>query len=349
MHFTRESIFINALRAFCNAFAVVLGIVLAVFIFFLFSGLSSPETFLPEKSQLTIYPDANGNRSMLPTSSPVVLRLDFHGVIGERDLTRSKFENLLLDSREGLLQNGRVKAILMHIDTPGGTVTDADGIYRLLINYKKKYGVPVYAYVDGLCASGGMYIASAADKIFASSTSVIGSIGVIQGPYFNFVDLMQKYGIQSKTLTEGKDKDLLNPFRPWKQNEDGPLVEVMQYFYKQFVDIVTSARPRLNKEKLIHEYGAHVFDPVQAMALGYIDQADSSYEEALSALINEGGIKEKEEYQVISLSPRHSFISQFTDSEFSLLKGQIKHTLPIGPYINSEMSGKILYLYQPTQ
>lgn len=65
---------------------------------------------------------------------------------------------------------------LVYINTPGGTVVDADGIYRALLEYKTKYDVPIYAYIDGLCASGGMYVALAADKIFASDVSLIGSV-----------------------------------------------------------------------------------------------------------------------------------------------------------------------------
>ena len=67
---------------------------------------------------------------------------------------------------------------------PGGAADDSVGIYRALCEYKKKYNVPIYAFVDGLCASGGMYIACAADKIYATPSSVIGSVGVIMGPLF---------------------------------------------------------------------------------------------------------------------------------------------------------------------
>ena len=347
MDIPKESIFTSSLRAFCKTVAVMIGVLASGFALFFLLGTSPSQNFLPDKSEMTLLPDAEGNRALLPMSAPVILRLNIEGIIGDREVTSAIIENILLDSREGFLYNNRVKALLLYIDTPGGTVIDADGIYRLLIDYKAKYQIPIYAFINGLCASGGMYVASAADKIYAAPPSVIGSVGVIQGPYFNVSDLMQKYGVASKTLTQGKDKDMLNPFRPWKMGEDQSIVSVMDYFYRQFVDIVTTARPQLNKQKLIEEYGAHVFDGIQAQNNGYIDVANASYQTALSDLVQAAKIGEAQEYQVIFLSPRRSFLSQFTNA-FPLLNGKIQHNFSLHPSMNSEMNGKLLYLYQPS-
>jgi len=346
MDTNRESIFFSSLRSFCNAFAVVLGIMIAGFILLLFLGMSGGSNALPPKSELTICPDAQGNRTPLSSSSPAVLKIDIKGVIGMHDLTREKIATLLLDSRDDMLSHDRVKAVLLHIDSPGGTVVDAEGIYQLLKDYKQKYHTPIYAFVDGLCASGGIYIACAADKIYATQPSIIGSVGVIQGPYFNVSDLMQQYGIQSKTLTEGKDKDALSPFRKWEPNEDASLVDIMHYFYNRFVSVVVEARPSMNKEKLVEEYGAHVFDGEMAMKHGYIDVANSSYEAALSALVQTTGLTDTDHYQVVSLHAPHSLLSQLTESGMSLFKGKVEHTFAMGPYMNSELSGKFLYLYK---
>ena len=135
------------------------------------------------------------NREFLHSPAPVILKIDIDGVIGIGDLTYKKIQNSLLDSREGLLAPNRVKALLLYIDSPGGSADDADDIYRAILSYKKKYQVPVYAFVDGMCASGGMYIACAADRIFSTPTSVIGSVGVLLGPTFNFSGLMERYGV----------------------------------------------------------------------------------------------------------------------------------------------------------
>jgi len=347
MEYARESILVSAVRTFCKAFAGIIGILIGiVLIFFAMMMFSSPDIY-PPKSTLVISPDANGNRDLLPQSSPVILKLDIQGVIGQGDLTTDKVQNSLFDSREGMLAQDRVKGILLYINTPGGVVDDADGIYRALLNYKKKYQVPIYAYVDGLCASGGMYIASATDKILASPSSVIGSIGVILGPTFNFSGLMDKYGVQALTITQGKDKDMLNPFRPWQPGEDASLRNITLNLYDRFVSIVTTARPNLDRDKLINEYGAQVFVAENAQMLGYIDNGNADYDTAISELAKAAKIPENDMYQVLTIEPMHPFLSDLAQGQFSLLNGKVTHHFQINSFMNSELSGKLLYMYLP--
>lgn len=347
MDFKKESIFVSAVRSFLTCFAAILGILIGVCIFIIGMVFVSGPTVLPEKCDLLVAPDANGKRELLPDSAPVVLKLDIHGVIGQGDLSQEKVENLLLDSREGMLHNGRVKAILLHIDSPGGVASDADGIYRALLSYKKKYNIPIYAYVDGLCASGGMYIACAADKIYANPSSVIGSVGVILGPNFNISGLMDRYGVQALTITEGKDKDMLSPFRPWVPGEDASIRAITADLYDTFVSIVTESRPRLDRTKLINDYGAQVYIAKTAQEYGYIDVADSSYAQALIDLTQAAGFKDPHFYQVFQLQVPHPFLSQLASDKLSLLQGKITHVFQISSYMNSELSGQFLYLYQP--
>ena len=219
----RESILKSTIRALFVSFAVLIGLILAVLVTILSVSTLMNNVSLPDKGTLTVSADAHGNRKLLTSSSPVILRIDIHGVIGDIDLNEKKITNLLYDSREGVLTGNRVKGILLHINSPGGLATDSSAIYHLLMDYKQKYHVPIYAYVDGLCASGGMYIACAADQIYATSDSVIGSVGVRLGPTFNVSQTMDKMGISALTLTEGKFKDALNPFRPWKECRRRPV------------------------------------------------------------------------------------------------------------------------------
>ena len=116
-------------------------------------------------------------------------------MIGLGDLTYKKIQSSLLDSREGLLAQNRVSAASLYRFSRRNA-DDADDIYRAILSYKKKYQVPVYAFVDGMCASGGMYIACAADRIFSTPTSVIGSVSIMLGPTFNFSGLMERYGVR---------------------------------------------------------------------------------------------------------------------------------------------------------
>ena len=345
MNFTRESVFVGAIRSFCSSFAVILGLSFGVMIVLIAMMMMGGAQYLPPKSDLTIMPDAHGNRSMLSGGAPVILRVDIRGVIGMGDMTAEKIQNVLFDSQEDMLKGNRVKGVLLYIDTPGGVVTDADGIYRALIDYKAKYKVPIYTYVDGMCASGGMYVASSSDKIYATPSSVIGSIGVRMGPTFNFSDAMTKIGVSSLTVTAGKDKDELNPFRPWKPDEAASIQTIISALYDQFVTIVTQARPLLSKEKLVQNYGAHVFIAQEAQALGYIDNAYSDYDKSLMALVQAAGIGEGVPYQVVQLSPPQPFLSGLTQSLFN--RGKIVHTLDLPTQLSPELSGKLLYLYTP--
>ncbi len=347
MQFTRESIFVSAVRSFCTCFGAILGILIGLILVVVTVMMFSSPDILPQKSDLSVAANAKGERNLLPHSAPVVLKINIQGTIGQGDLTGDKFQNILFDSRDGLLQHDRVKAILLNMDTPGGTVTDADAIYRSLMAYKQQYKVPIYAYVDGMCASGGMYIACAADKIYASKVSVIGSVGVILGPTFNFSQLMERYGVQALTLTEGKDKDMLNPFRPWQPGEEASLRSVTALLYQDFVDLVVGARPNLDRQKLINEYGAQVYLSSVAQKYGYVDVADADYNLAMSDLAKTAGITEDQDYQVFQIQPTHPFFSDLAGVKSTILSGKVDHVFQIGPYMNSELSGRFLYLYQP--
>lgn len=345
MEISRESIFSSALRSFCKMFFSVIGILIAIFVFSCIYSIFSGVSLIEEKTTMHILPDAAGNRDAAAFTSPVILQINVHGIIGDpKGIDTDAVESILLDSRSGLLKGDRVKGILLHFDTPGGTVLDSDNIYRMLNEYKVRYKVPVFGFVNGLCASGGMYIASSADQVFAGPASVIGSVGVVMGPFFNVADTLGKLGIQSKTITEGLDKDMMNPMRPWKEGEDASIKAIMAYFYDQFVEIVTSARPQLSKEKLINEYGARIFDGVTAQKFGYVDIAMSSRNDALIALLHQAQIDPTKPYQVIELIPKNNWISDLFESKSPIFSGTIEHRLDIG---QPKIKDQFAYLYTP--
>lgn len=348
MQIHRESIFVSALRGFFKSFFVLLGIFAALFIAIaVYFGLSSPYSS-QENTSMEILPDLNWKKQIVSLSAPAVLQINIHGVIGDPEkLDSNILESILVDSRNGFLMNDRVKAVLLHFDTPGGTVSDSDNIYRMILKYKKQFNVPVYGYIDGMCASGGMYIASAADKLFCSHSGVVGSVGVVIGPFFNFYETIGKIGMEAKTLTQGLDKDMMNPFRPWKPDEDASLNALTAYFYQQFVDVVLRGRPQMSREKLIHDYGAKVFDGPTAQEYGYVDVASSSYNQALLALMQVAGIDENKPYQVVQLKPEHNLLAQLVRGSSPLTKGRIEHRILLGPENAVAIQDRIAYLYRP--
>lgn len=345
MNFTRESIFVGAIRSFCTALATVLGIAIGIGVLSIGLAFVGGSQYQPSKSSPLIMPDAEGSRALLSGHSPAILRINLRGVVGTGDLTSDKVENLLLDSREDFLRGDRVKGVLLYINTPGGASDDCATIYRALSNYKKKYNVPIYAYIDGMCASAGMYIACVADKIYASSSSEIGCIGVRQGPMFNFSGAMEKVGVSSLTLIQGKDKDELNPYRPWGPDEGADFKAIGAALYDSFLSIVTAARPQLTKEKLINDYGAKMFIAKQAQEIGYIDDGEMDYSKSLTALAAAAQIPEHEKYQVVQLTPPYSFLNSLSQT---IAPHKLLQSLGLSSHSNNpELNGKVLYLYQP--
>lgn len=337
MKIVQESIFMNSLRAFFVSFFGICGALIAlgallIGFYFLFS--TSDEDSL--SSKVKILPDANGVRKELKGDVPVLLQINIDGEIGKEHLAAEKIETILLESREDAFENGRVKGILLSINSPGGGVTDSDIIYRLIKQYKERYHVPVFAFVDGLCASGGYYIACAADKIFASDVSLIGSIGVVSWPPFiNVTDALEKIGISSLTLFAGKGKDEMNPFRPWQVDEQKNYQNLIDYFYARFVSVVCENRPQLDREEFTKDHGAAVFTPVKAQELGLVDATSCTRSDTLRALAKETGIEQK--YQVVGFETK-TWWKKMLKSE-----NRMKHEIVLPRFHGNPFS----YIYAP--
>lgn len=296
-------------------------------------------------SHVKLRPDAQGNREELSLQDPVLLEIHFNGEIGNEGLTSEKIEEVLLCSREDDFDSNRVKGILIVINSPGGNAFDSDTIYHLLLQYKDRYKVPIYAYVNGLCASGGYYIACAADKICTSDVSIIGSIGVLSWPpHFNVKDTMEKLGIQSLTLSAGAGKDELNPFRTWKEGEAKNHQAVLDFLYNRFVTIVSKSRPLLSKEKLTDDLGARVFSAPEALNLGYVDEISVMQSDVIDQLAKAAGIKDK--YQVVMLQTK-TWWQKALEEKSPLINGVIQHQFSLPAELKGEQSYPYFYKYIP--
>lgn len=326
MNIMRESIFSSAVRSFFNALLAMIGVIIGLFILMGLVTFASKPYDIQNKVQVTILADDQGNDRHLSEQSPVLLQIDIHNVIGSDQFTANDLPTILTASRQGSFKNGRVKGILLNIDSPGGDAVESDNIYRALMEYREKYQVPVYAFVDGLCASGGMYIACSAEKIYSTPVSIIGSVGVIQGPRFNFYEFMQNHGFQAKVMTEGFDKAPFLPFTKWPEGEaakaaEEPLRNIIQFYYNRFVSIVVKARQGLTKEDLIQTYGARVFIAEDAEKYHYIDGADATRESTLKALAKAANIEENTPYQCVKLATPSPLLQGFLGGQCSLFKG----------------------------
>lgn len=343
----RESIFRASIRNFFVGFFAVWGVFVAfVAIILVYAILAEETETYDAKMKATVVPDAKGHIAQLDKTVPVILQIDIKGVIGLDKLTMDNVRRQIIESNYGDLK-GRVKGIFLAIESPGGTVIDSDGIYRDLISYKEEFKVPIYAHIDGICASGAFFVAVAADKIYATDASLIGSVGVLLPTFLNFSKLLTQYGIETKSITAGIGKDEMNPLRPWAPDESKNLKEIVEFYYQDFINIVTSHRPHLDKEKLVSVYGARIFPAQEAQGYGYIDASKKTRNETLLELTQVAGISDKS-YQVVRLDSQEWFNELFKSQYKLLFQGKIEHHLVIPGALDPRLEGKLLYLYHPS-
>ncbi|MCG2582821.1 S49 family peptidase [Massilia sp. TS11] len=139
-------------------------------------------------------------------------------------------------------------AIVLHINSPGGSPVQAgmivDEIWRLRKGYPNK---PVYVVVDEICASGGYYIAAAADRIYVNKASIVGSVGVLMDG-FGFTGTMEKLGVERRLLTAGANKGFLDPFSPQSEKHKAHAQAMLDEIHQQFIQVVRTGRGKRLKE-----------------------------------------------------------------------------------------------------
>ncbi|MEI7613061.1 MAG: S49 family peptidase [Betaproteobacteria bacterium] len=138
--------------------------------------------------------------------------------------------------------------VIVRINSPGGSPVQSGIVYDEIRRLRKKYPeTPLYVVVEDLCASGGYYIASAADKIFVDKASVVGSIGVLMDG-FGFTGTMDKLGVERRLLTAGANKGFLDPFSPQDEKQKEHARVLLGEIHKQFIEVVRQGRGSRLKE-----------------------------------------------------------------------------------------------------
>jgi ClpP class serine protease len=158
---------------------------------------------------------------------------------------------------------------------------------------------------------------------------------------------MGKIGVSSETITQGLDKDMMSPFRPWKPDEDASLRALTAFYYNRFVDLFVATHPRMEKNLLVSEYGANVFDGPGAEKRGFIDVADADYKTALRDLLAAANIDPAHSYQVVELAPKFNIFGQLRSGAATLLSGKIEHQFNFGEKRPPEIKDQFAYLYEP--
>jgi protease-4 len=204
-----------------------------------------------------------------------VLMIDLSGVISSRDQgsVLSETPNMVAQIKEALTraaEDEKIKAVELRINSPGGTVTASDILYHEVKAFKEKRKIPIVASIMDVGASGGYYVAAAADTILAHPASVTGSVGVIMLTV-NANGLLEKIGLQTTAVTSGPRKDMGSPFRPMTPEERAIFQGVIDSFYERFLAVVHEGRPALSPEQVRKLADGRIFSGEQAMANGLVD------------------------------------------------------------------------------
>ncbi|MCB5160333.1 signal peptide peptidase SppA [Marinomonas algarum] len=201
----------------------------------------------------------------------IVAMIPMRGVIGSgADIDSSVYVDLL----NRAYQNTRLKGVVIEMNSPGGSPVHSGIIYDAIRSKQVLYpSIPVYVVVEDMAASGGYYIASAANTIYADKASLVGSIGVISSG-FDASGLLEKVGVERRTFTAGRNKAFLDPFAPMTEEAKRKWQAVLDETHQQFIQAVKAGRgERLTVTDDV--FSGMVFTGSQAENIGLIDGLSS--------------------------------------------------------------------------
>jgi len=189
-------------------------------------------------------PEKDSDGSALAGGKHTAL-VEVEGVIGPDGRASSE---RIIKALNRAFKNPNTQGVVVRINSPGGSPVQAGYVNDEIRRLRGKYpSIPVYAVVEDLCASGGYYIAVAADKIYVDKASLVGSIGAIIGG-FGFTGTMEKLGIERRAYTAGTNKDFLDPFAPEKPEHREHAKKMLDEIHQQFINTVRQGRGKRLKE-----------------------------------------------------------------------------------------------------
>lgn len=218
-----------------------------------------------------------------------------------------------------------VKAVLMRVSTPGGSIVGSQAIHEgvLAVKAAKK---PIAVYVDSLSASGGVWSTAAADAIFADHGSIIGSVGVIMFGLIEYVDPIAMGGLLSGVETRGglklhitsagRGKDVGNPFRAPTEEEKARFQSMANEFYEKFLAHVGQHR-KIPRAKLVDELGAGILANDAAQAFGFID-GTKTYEESAQWIADKLGVAEDWKLEPVEKEEQNPFKALFASAALAM-------------------------------
>ncbi len=226
--------------------------------------------------------------------------IEINGVIAAN--AEASADNIVTGLREAF-ENEDAKGVILRINSPGGSPVQSGYINDEIQRLKKLHpDKKVYAVITDLCASGGYYIAAAADEIYADKASVVGSIGVVMNG-FGFVDAMEKLGVERRLYTAGENKGFLDPFSPQKQGEIDHVETLLLQIHQQFIDVVKTGRgDKIKDDKKL--FSGLIWTGEEAIKLGLVDAIGSSSHVAREIIKAE---------EIVDYTPKPSYLEQLAD------------------------------------
>jgi protease IV len=289
----------------------------------------SSELFAPKEDFVeTVVMDGKGPKK--------ILVLEVNGVIQDTGEDVASFfqsggyqHRRFLKMIEHATEDPDVKGIILRVNSPGGGVVESAEIHHKLMKFKEKTKKPVYVSMGTMAASGGYYISTAADKIFAVPDTLTGSLGVIiQG--VNYSGLAEKYGVKLETIKSGPYKDILNPAREMTKEERGILQNMVNNAYQGFVDVIAKGR-HMSEGEVRKIADGRIYDGRQAKDLKLVDEL-GYFEDAVKALKKDYNLGD---LQVVQYEENLGFGSLFAMSANKIFHNDV------------EMSGLMRLLTQP--
>ncbi len=200
--------------------------------------------------------------------------VDLSGVIEANSMAAADVVNAGLSDAFG---DKNTQGVILRINSPGGSPVQAHQINREILRLRGKHpGIPLYVVIDDICASGGYYVAAAADQIYVSRGSLVGSIGVLMDG-FGFTETMQKLGVERRLLTAGENKGFLDPFSPIDAKQKEHAQKMLGEIHEQFIQVVREGRGKRLKEDA-ETFSGLIWTGDRSIQLGLADAlGDSSY------------------------------------------------------------------------
>lgn len=233
-------------------------------------------------------------------AKPHVGLIDIKGEIADGQAGSA---DILMKGLTSAYENKGLKAVILRIDSPGGSPVQADYMYNSIRYFHQKHpDVKTYAVCVDTCASAAYYVASAADEIYASPSSLVGSIGVVFNG-FGFVDAMQKLGVSRRLEIAGRNKGFMDQFSPINPEQEKNLLVMLDLIHQQFINQVKAGRgDRLKVDD--DTFSGLIWTGVQAKERGLIDGFASSGQLMRDVIKID---------QVVDYTEKHSVLEQVAD------------------------------------